>query len=174
MSCSKRPRCCAHTFTPSLTSLWAAGKQTLADCPFTLNYVLGENTKPLQMENVVLVSSCHCASPEEPPAAIAASELTQTSILYIMHLYNLLDFICIGVSHSNEKSPELTVTIPDVAPRGSIKRAAVYSLNSLAWLHDARCSNHAATSFFFFFFYYYHIFLFLSGWDGDRLRESQE
>lgn len=59
--------------------------------------------------------SCHCASPEAPPAATAASELTRTSILYIMHLYNLLDFICIGVSHSNEKPPELTVTIADAA-----------------------------------------------------------
>lgn len=80
---------------------------------------------------------------------LAASELTRTSILYIMHLYNLLDFICIGVSHSNEKPPELTVTIPDAAPRGSIKHAVVYFLNSQAWLHAAHCSNHAEASFFF-------------------------
>lgn len=95
--------------------------------------------------HAVLERSCHCASPKEAPAAIAASELTQTSIPYIMHLYNSLDFICIGVP----KSPEMTVTIPDVAPCSSIKRAVVYFLNSQTWLHDARYSNYAATTFFF-------------------------
>lgn len=110
--------------------------------------------------HAVLEKSCHCASPKEAPAAIAASELTQTSIPYIMHLCNSLDFICIGVP----KSPEMTVTIPDVAPCSSIKRAVVYFLNSQTWLHDARYSNYAATTFFFF----------LSDWDRDRLRELQE
>lgn len=107
--------------------------------------------------HAVLVSSCHCAAPKESPAAIAACELTQTSILYIMHLYNLLDFICIGVSHSKAKSPEMTVTIPDAAPRSSIKRAVVYFLNSQAWLHDVRCSNNAATSILFIIIIFFFI-----------------
>lgn len=118
--------------------------------------------------HVVLVSSCHCASPKEAPAAIAASELTQTSILYVMHLYNLLDFICIGVSHSNEKSPEMTLTIPDVAPCSPIKRAFAYLLNSQAWLYDARYSNHGATPFFFIIF----VFFFFPGTDWESRRND--
>lgn len=117
--------------------------------------------KKNKIAHAVLVRSCSCTSPKEPPAAIAASELTRTSILHIMHLYNLLDFICIGVSHSNEKPPELTVTIPDAAPRGSIKHAVVYFLNSQAWLHAAHYSNHADASFI------------SPSCSGDGLSESQ-
>lgn len=102
------------------------------------------------------------ASAKEPPAAIAAFELTRTSILYVTHLYNSLDFVCIGVSHSNEKPPALTVTAPDAAPRGSTKHALVYFLNSQPWPHAARCSDRADASFFCH-----------QAAAGDGLRESQ-